>query len=85
MLEGPGKGSKTKKSFRDVEVLEPANPPKKQKVEEPAQVVLPSQAWPDDEPLGNMLKGGANQNAKPSEPTPDDAAMKLFGDLGIYE
>ena len=77
LLEGDMKGSTKKTPFETVEIVEPANPPKKPRVDAPE----PAKEDEQEEVLEPVLGAEPKQNAKL---TPDDEAMMLFGDLGIF-
>ena len=79
LLEGDMKGCTKKTPFETVEIVEPANPPKKPRVDAPEPEVEEEEA----EIVDPAIPGAApKQNGKPA---PDAEAMKLFGDLGLFD
>ena len=78
-MEGPGKGGFKSTPFEMVEIVDPANPPKKPRVDAPEPAVEEEEA---DIVEPAIPLAAPKQNGKPA---PDDAAMKLFGDLGIFD
>ena len=81
LLEGDMKGSTKNTPFEAVDIVEPANPPKKPRVE----IVEPEPEAEEEEP--DIVEPASplaapKQNGKPA---PDDEAMRLFGDLGLYD
>ena len=79
LLEGHMKGSKKKWPFETVEIVEPANPPKKPRVDAPEPEVEEEEA----EIVEPAIPVAApKQNGKPA---PDDEATRLFGDLGLFD
>ena len=78
-MEGDMKGCKKKTPFETVEVMLSANPPKKPRVDAPEPEVEEEEA----EIVEPAIPVAApKQNGKP---TPDDEAMRLFGDLGLFD
>ena len=77
LMEGPGKGDFKSTPFDMVEIVDPANPPKKPRVDAPE----PAKEDEQEEVLEPVLGAEPKQNAKL---TPDDDSMRLFGDLGIF-
>ena len=79
LLEGDMKGCKKKTPFETVEIVEPANPPKKPRVDAPEPEVEEEEA--ESVEAANPL-AAPKQNGKPA---PDDESMRLFGDLKLFD
>ena len=79
LLEGHMKGSKKKPTFETVEIVEPASPPKKPRVDAPEPEVEEEEAEIVE---AAIPLAAPKQNGKPA---PDAEAIKLFGDLGFHD
>ena len=84
LLEGEMKTYLKKTPFETVDIVEPANPPKKPRVDAPEPEVEGDEPepLPDDEPICQLFGAQPKQNGKPA---PDDATMRLFGDHKLFE
>ena len=79
VFEGPQQGTQRKAPFVSVEIVGSANPAKKRRVEEsgPGQEERSGETTlPLDAAAGTALD---------VEPNPDSEALKVFGDLGLYD
>ena len=72
-------GATKRTPFETVEIVEPANPPKKPSVDAPEPEVDEEEAG-IEEPV--MPLAAPTQNGKPA---PDEEAMRLFGDLATFD
>ena len=79
LLEGDMKGCTKTTPFETEEIVEPANPPTKPRVDVPEPEVEDEEAE-SVEPAIPVV--APKQNGKPA---PDEQAMQLFGDLELYD